>query len=250
MIHELKKSFKKKIYTTLLYDPSGSGPLQKQLPFAIPLTCSGLMHKKILIIDEENLFLGSANFTPTSLRMHDNIVVGLHTKELANFIQRATSNHIECEVGAQKVELWQLPDFQNQCLNYLLTSIKQAKHSIHLALFTFTHPQILQELIEAKNRGVFISVAIDYYSSQGASKKAVEILTSAQIIPKISRPGKLLHYKWGLIDEHTLFLGSANWTQSAFSKNEDCILVVHDLSKKQRIFFLKIWKNIELNSLQ
>ena len=250
LLQELKKAFEKKVLIELFYDPSGSGALKKKLPFATPLPCSGLMHKKIVIVDEETVFLGSANLTPTSLRMHDNIVVALHQKELAHFITHSTSNQIQCQAGNQTIELWQLPDFQNQCLKRVLSAIKQAKNSIYLALFTFTHPQILEEIIEAKNRGVSIQIAIDYYSAKGASKKAIETLRSAHIEPYINQPGKLLHHKWGLIDQKTLLLGSANWTKAAFSKNEDCLLIVHDLSETQRNYFLKIWRKIELNSLQ
>ncbi len=250
LIHEIKMASNRGVAVTLLYDPSASGPLKKILPFAIPLACQGLMHKKILIADNELVFIGSANFTTTSLRMHDNLVVGLYQQELASFILSSTKNHFEFKIEGQFAEFWHLPDFQNECLLKIINSIENAQNSIHLALFTFTHPQIIQALIAAKKRGVEVSIAIDFYSSQGASKKAVAELRKEGMPPLISQKGKLLHYKWALIDQDTLFLGSANWTKSAFCKNEDCIFSLQNLTENQKNYFNSLWTEIKKNSLQ
>jgi phosphatidylserine/phosphatidylglycerophosphate/cardiolipin synthase-like enzyme len=249
LIDEIKKASNRGTGVRLFYDPSGSGALKKKIPFATPLPCkNGLMHKKILIADNELVFLGSANFTPTSLRMHDNLVIGLYQKDLASFLQSSTSNHFTCNLGDQPAEFWHLPDFKHECLERVLTLINEAKGSIHIALFTFTHPQILNALIKAKERGVALHVAIDFTSSYGASKKAVATLYKEKITPLISRGGKLLHHKWALIDENTLLLGSANWTESAFRSNEDCIFILHDLKSDQKKYLRRLWKEIERNS--
>ncbi len=250
LIHEIKKASDRGVMVNLFYDPSASGPLKKTLPFACPLTSQNLMHKKILVSDDELVFIGSANLTPTSLRMHDNLVVGLYHKKLASFIQKSIKNHLSFTIGDQPAEFWHLPDFHHECLEKILCSIHGAKKSIHLALFTFTHPQIIQALIQAKQRGVNIFIALDCCSAQGASKKAVATLLSSEITPLINQKGKLLHYKWALIDQHSLFLGSANWTKSAFSSNEDCIFFLQNLTEKQANYFLKIWNEIKKNSLQ
>ncbi len=248
LLTEIQKAHERGIAVEVLYDPSGSGPLQERFCFTHPLACQGLMHKKILIIDQEKTYLGSANFTPTSLRMHDNLVAGLYQKNLAEFLLTSIAPSFHFLIGGQQAELWHLPDMSNGCLERILQEIDQAKSSIRLALFTFTHPKIVKALIEARKRGVHIDLVIDYYSSEGASKKTLLLMQESGIFAKISRPGKLLHHKWALIDEKILFLGSANWTQAAFLKNEDCLLVLKDLTKPQQSYFNKIWKEIELNA--
>lgn len=250
ILKELKKVSEKGIPISLFYDPSGSGALNKKLAFAIPLRCQGLMHKKILVIDHCQVFIGSCNFTPTSLRMHDNLVLGLYHKDLAWFIEHGSENHFLFSIEDQPAEFWHLPDLQNECLNRLLKAIDEASSSIHMALFTFTHPEIINSLIKAQKRGVNIHLAIDFYSSQGASRLSIEKLAEGDIVPKISNSGKLLHHKWAVIDESTLFLGSANWTKLAFKKNEDCIFVLQNLNQSQKNYFLDLWKEIERNSLQ
>ena len=249
LLHEIKKAANRGIRVRLFYDPGGSGSLQKKLPFAIPLPSKqGLMHKKILIVDDELVFLGSANFTPTSLRMHDNFVIGLYQKELSSFLQSSINHRFTCNLNDQPAEFWHLPDFNHECLQRVLAVIGEAKSSIHIALFTFTHPQILKALIKAKERGVALHMAIDFYSSHGASKKAIAALQKEKIFPLISLGGKLLHHKWALIDESKLLLGSANWTESAFRSNEDCIFILHDLKDSQKKYLRRLWKEIERNS--
>jgi phosphatidylserine/phosphatidylglycerophosphate/cardiolipin synthase-like enzyme len=247
LLNELQKAHKRQVNINLLYDPTGSGALNKKLPFAIPLSCQGLMHKKILISDEKTIFLGSANLTPTSLRMHDNIVIGIYHPEFASFLQSSLENHFCFLINNQPAEYWHLPDFHHQCLNKILDLIRTAKSSIHLALFTFTHPLILKELIKAHQRGVLIHIAIDFYSARGASKTAIQTLNKEGIIHWVGPSNKLLHHKWALIDEKTLLVGSANWTRLAFQKNEDCLFILHDMTHIQKKYFLRIWKEIQKN---
>ena len=248
LIKEVQKGSGRGLSLDVFYDPSGSPHLNDKIREAIPIKCQGLMHKKILVLDHETVFIGTANFTPTSLCMHDNVVIGFHHKELAHFLENSIDNKLSFLIEDQPAELWHLPDFQNQCLHSLLNLIDTAKHSIQISLFTFTHPQIIKALIEAHQRGVLIEVALDFYTSKGASKKTVEALNGANIFPIISKQGKLLHHKWCLIDKSTLLLGSANWTKSAFSKNEDCLFILYNLTSPQNTYFEKIWKEIKSNT--
>ncbi len=247
LIQKTLEAEKRGVNLQIFYDPSGSHHLEKKIPAAIPILIQGLMHKKILVLDQKQVFIGSANFTPTSLCMHDNVVIGLYNKELAFFLENSTENRCNFNIDNQTGELWLLPDFQNQCLTHLLKKINNTKDSIQIALFTFTHPKIIEALICAKKRGVSIEVAIDFYSAKGASKKAIEKLHQENISIYVSGGGKLLHHKWAILDQETLILGSANWTTSAFKKNEDCILILDNLTNSQINYFSKIWKDIKSN---
>lgn len=230
---------------------ASSAALLKTLPDTVqlqPIKSKGLMHRKILTIDEAMLFLGSANLTTASLRHHDNLVVGLYSPPLAAFLRNPSSQSFSFTIGETQGELWLLPDRECKALERLIDSLQSAKRSIQIAMFTLTHPAIADVLIQAKSRGVKVEVAIDYYTAKGASGKCIERLKQAGIDLHLSRGQELLHHKWAFIDEHFLVMGSANWTQAAFKKNEDFILFLPELQNKHIKFLKILWGNIALES--
>jgi phosphatidylserine/phosphatidylglycerophosphate/cardiolipin synthase-like enzyme len=221
----------------------GSKRLKEKIDIAnvFPLTSPGIMHKKVLIIDDKLVFLGSANLTETSLRLHDNLVIGCYSEELSYFLQQSARPYHKMNLGGKNIEVWSLPQKHKGALSRVIQELKLAKESIKISMFTFTCEKILQTLIEAKKRGIGVEVAIDYYSARGASKNAIDYLRSHHIPIIEGNQGKLLHHKWCLIDEQTLILGSTNWTNAAFSKNDDCIIFIKNLNKKDISSINNIW---------
>lgn len=250
LLGALAKQIQRHIPTTIYYDSNNSPNLKKMLPGGEihPVRLAGLMHQKILIIDEETVFLGSANMTAPSLRMHDNLVVGLANKKVAQFLKEKAPNssgHLRTLVGGQDVDLWLLPDPRGHVLTNLKKKIRSASHCIRIALFTFTHAGLLDELLQAQKRGVDVTIVVDMHSGLGASAKTVAELKKSGIKILLSQGVQLLHHKFVYIDNQTLITGSANWTQAAFTKNSDCLIILHNLSDSQKTFMNRLWKRIE-----
>lgn len=230
------------------YDQKASKPL----PFIEgiewrPVKEIGLMHQKIVVIDEKLVFLGTANLTQYSLQMHDNLLIGLYSPKIAKFLVEKTPfspSHMSTFIGGQKIDLWILPDAKNFALESLIQTIRSAKKKIFVAMFTLTHPTLVEELIEARKRGLEVKLVVDKTASKGASKNAVATLKENFVSIKISGGMQFLHHKFMLIDEKDLVLGSANWTKSAFYKNRDCFLILHNLKKKQKTFMKTLVENI------
>lgn len=225
----------------IFYDKKASSSLPL---LAYPVQSSGLMHRKILVIDGYQIFIGTANCTPQSLKMHDNLILGLSSEALADFFQKCILENEEFIIDNQMISAYLLPDFSGTALTELCKRIDRANSSIQIAMFTLTHPTIMKSLIGAKKRGVAISIAIDRYTALGASKKMIEKLQSIGVEILTSQGSQLLHHKWALIDDNTFILGSANWTRSAFEKNQDCLLIFDDLTSKHKKILSQIWKTI------
>lgn len=130
----------------------------------------------------------------------------------------------------------------------MLDLINSAAHSIQIAMFTFTHPILTDALINAKKRGVKVQIAIDFQTKKGASCKVIQKLQEENVEILFNRDIKLCHHKYILLDNKTLVCGSANWTKSAFNKNYDCFLILHNLEKDQKQFMQKLWRIITLES--
>lgn len=216
---------------------------------------SGLMHEKILVLDQELVFLGTANMTYESLSMHDNVILGFHHKELASFLIDYTENIEKIKkhknltsqtfsIGKQKLSLWLLPFKGSSPLSHLEELISSATSSIDIAMFTLTHPSLLNHLVQAKKRGVKVRVFLDATSGKGASQKAALFLKEAGVPIYLSQGLQLLHHKMMIIDNSSFVLGSANWTKAAFTKNHDFYLTLSPLTKNQYRSIKSIFKNI------
>lgn len=251
VLHMLVKKGEK-VKIKAYYDIKSSYPLPKVEGIEFhPVSEQGLMHQKIVVIDEKVVLLGSANMTKQSLQMHDNLIVGFYSPKLAKFLidkTPFTSAHTSSWVGGQKIDLWILPDAKNYAIDDLRERIRRAKKEIFMAMFTLTHPLLIEEVIEAKKRGVKVQIILDRTAAKGASKKVVGLLQQAKISLSISNGIELLHHKFLLIDQKDLILGSANWTKSAFYKNRDCFLVLNNLTKSQKAFMQKLINNIVTDS--
>lgn len=250
IISLLSKKCASGINISIDYDPRASVSLHNFFPISAmlsPKKGKGLMHRKILSIDNAFVFLGSANWTSSSLRHHSNFVIGMHAPRLAQFLSRPNASHLSLSLSeAQHAECHLLPDKEKRAFHHLLSLIQGAKKTIRIAMFTFTHPQIAQALIDAMHRGVKVRIVVDYYSGRGASKKLVEQLSKEGIIVFLSQGQQLLHHKWAIFDNTIFVMGSANWTKAAFSKNEDFLFTLSPLTPPQQKFLNDLWSAIEL----
>lgn len=237
------------IPTQIFYDPSASLYLSTKVQKleAKPLPCEGLLHQKLLIIDDETVFLGSANLTRSSLSMHDNLMMGIYSPQIAQFLKQKSphsSGHLKTRVAGQTIELWLLPDPRGSALRSIRHRIRSAQKTLRVAMFTLTHPTLLEELIVAHKKRVEVTVVVDSQSALGASSKAIEQLRKAGISVFINTEAKLFHHKFLYADGKDLLLGSANWTKAAFYKNKDLFAILYNLTENQKKFMDQLWDTI------
>ena len=253
ILSAIKQKAQQNVDVNIYYDPKGSPRLRDLTEVARVhrISNNGLMHQKILVLDEEMVFIGSANMTTTSLRMHDNLMVGFMNQKAAKFLQQKTphqSGYLKTTVGGQEIEIWLLPDPRGHALNDLRKKIRLANKSIRIALFTYTHPALIEEVIAAHQRGIEVSVIIDMHTGLGASAKGIQQMKKEGVNVLMSQGVQLMHHKFVWIDEKTLLTGSANWTKAAFYKNNDCFITLYNLTADQKSFMKKLWRRIKTES--
>ena len=252
----LKEQIQAGIETSIYYDPTASTHELHQLLKGAHIEGvqqGGLMHQKILILDDERIFIGSANLTTSSLCMHDNLVIGFCNKEMAHFLKTHIpyeSGSFRTRIGSQEIAVWLLPDVRGHALEQLRNRIHLASRSIKVALFTLTHPLLIDDLIQAKKRGVDVSCAIDVHSGCGCGAKAIRQLKEAGVKIFFSQGIQLLHHKFLIVDDRTIVLGSANWTKAAFTKNSDALLLLDPMTENQKRFMKRLWYRIQCEGRQ
>lgn len=120
-------------------------------------------------------------------------------------------------------------------------AISKAEKSINVAMFTIESSiakqdskpnQLIDALIEAKNRGVEVEVIldqnIDFVRGRGLLRparggarndKVYKRLKEAGIKVYYDEPARYTHAKVVIIDQKIVILGSTNWTESSFDNN-------------------------------
>jgi cardiolipin synthase len=258
IVKALKNKAAEGVDVTVIVDNKASPTAKKNLGSSIKTiqrSPPGLMHLKILVVDNQQAWIGSANMSYDSLRLHGNLVIGVDNPPLAKTLhdyliampKTGPPPNISCPIQfaqqGQEGDLWLLPD-KDRALRCLLDTIHNAQESIKVAMFTWTHPALTQAIIDAHQRGVDVTCVIDGNQGSATGADVFAKLCKAGIPTYLSNGKGLLHYKMLVVDDSILVIGSANWTRSAFTRNDDCFVILSPLTHDQRCFLKKIWKTV------
>lgn len=261
IIRALNEKSESGVQVTVVCDAEASSTLPKRLNKSIHLHLredQGLMHLKLLVVDDALVLAGSANLSRYSLRIHGNLVMGYYSPELAHFIAERSLNIIaghpgdtvlekNFTIGRQTLEFWFLPN-DPKAVERLITLINSAKKSIRIAMFTWTRRDLAQAVIQSALRGVKVEVILDRNASKGSSKKIAKLLYRENIPIATNTDNGLLHHKLMLIDTQTLVNGSANWTKAAFTVNHDCFMILNQLNAEQQRKMDELWEAIKIDA--
>ena len=244
LIRALNSQAKKGINVTVMHDISTHQTGFQKLSTHIEnvgIKRSGLMHQKILVVDQHKVWIGSANMTTDSLKVHDNLVVGVIDHDLASAIL-CQQPYALLNIGGQRVEYWDFPKKGKDGVQRLTELIDGARKTIRVAMFTWTHPDLTTAVIRAHRRGIDVQVVHDHGQAMGVCTETITRLAQAGIDIRLSSGLGLLHHKFAWIDDEILINGSANWTLSAFSRNRDCFIILHELTAIQNAKLKEVWE--------
>lgn len=239
----------------VITDAKASRSLRKKLNSDIDLHqrfFKGLMHLKIVVIDEKEVWLGSANLTTESLKRQPNLVLNVVHPDLAAMVaqkalnlqgnfRRGRLSKRKFTVPGQELELSFFPD-EKEGAEQLKQMIRSAKKTVRIAMYTWTRMDLAEEVVAAKERGVDVQVALDRGASLGSSRKIYDFLQKNAINVTRSKGKALFHHKFLCVDDAVLVFGSANWTKAAFKTNDDCFAVIKPLTEEQVKKVQAVWQ--------
>lgn len=261
IINVLQKKAAEGISVAVICDAKASPHIAKKLGKEVSLVRrfgQGLMHQKIVVIDHKQTWIGSANLTTDSLQLHGNLVMAISGENFAKNIEAkakamdeeellALIPHQTFSIKEQKLEMWFLPDNKDGS-EAIARQLQAAEKTIRVAMFTWTRKDFAQEIVKAAKRGVKVEVVIDNNSAKGSSKNIAEYLAKQGIAVALGPSNVLLHHKFAYIDGKLLINGSANWTQAAFTQNDDCFVILHNLIEEQKSKMETLWQAIQQQS--
>ncbi|WP_348664000.1 phospholipase D-like domain-containing protein [Chlamydia vaughanii] len=201
-----------------------------------------LMHQKALAIDDKYAWLGSANYTINGLVKECNLIIGLKSPELCQYIKDETSG--TCVINGQNAQYFSLPGDHGKALSAVLKVLKTAQKTIRIAMYALTYPPIFQELNEAQKRGVNVQLLVDKEFKK-LSIHQIEALKNSNLVLGAKTTPYRLHHKFAVVDDKILIAGSTNWSEGGFNLNSEDLIILDNLTSKQIKKLNCIWADLE-----
>lgn len=119
----------------------------------------------------------------------------------------------------------------------ILTAIDGASRTLRVKMFVFSDPMLLKAVLDAKRRGVRVRVMLNPARRSGeqdneATRKTLE---QAGIDVQDGNPAfDMTHEKSMVVDDHTAFVESLNWTTKNMTETRDYAVVTkrsHDVAE-------------------
>lgn len=202
----------------------------------------GLMHNKFVVIDEQDVWTGSMNFTIGSAYYDSNNLVHIHSKDVAEdytqefdemfvddmFGQDVVSQtpHPQVLVGQTIVEVYFSPD--DKVEDAIIKLIHSARQDIHFMAFSMTLDSLGAELISKSQSGLQVEGIMDDGQVNSNTGSEYDQLVSFGV--KVTRRGfgVLMHHKVIIIDREIVITGSYNFSSSAEKRNDENVIIIHD----------------------
>jgi phosphatidylserine/phosphatidylglycerophosphate/cardiolipin synthase-like enzyme len=202
----------------------------------------GLMHHKFVIIDSQEVWTGSLNFTSTGVYNDFNNLVRIRSSRVAQnysvefnemFVEglfgpnsRANTPYPQVNVDGIPLEIYFSPD--DGVTAQIVSEIAQASESIVFMAYAFTSDPIAEAMHQRAAAGVQVRGVFDesqYTSNQGGE---YENLKQSGYDVKLDGISGLQHSKVIIIDGKTVITGSFNFSANAENNNDENIIIIYD----------------------
>jgi len=117
----------------------------------------------------------------------------------------------------------------NNCSSIIIDQINNAKSTIYIQAYGFTHEKIISALIEAKRRGVSVQIILDRSNFTPRYKENLKRFTEVGIPVFKDIVAGIAHNKVMIIDHYKVITGSFNFTLNADARNAENIIVLDNV---------------------
>lgn len=202
----------------------------------------GLMHDKFTVIDRQEVWSGSMNYSNADAYQNNNNLVRIRSAQLA---QDYTAEFEEMFLGRRfgpgspadtpvpilvvedaRLEVCFAPE--DGCQAKLEDLLAAARHTIQFLAFSFTSDEISAAMLERAGEGVRVSGVIDASQARSNSGSEFERLQAAGLDVRLDGNPDNMHHKVIIVDGETVVFGSYNFTRSAETRNDENLLVIHN----------------------
>jgi len=202
----------------------------------------GLMHDKFTIIDRQEVWTGSMNYTITDGYRNNNNLERLRSAQLAEsytsefeemFVDDqfgpgspANTPHPAITIDNVRLEVCFAPD--DGCAARLVELLQSAQKSVRFLAFSFTADDLAEAIIERMKAGVEVTGVMEETQVKSNSGTEYNHLRSAGAEVRLDGNPRNMHHKVLIIDERIVMFGSYNFSTFAERRNDENLIIVHD----------------------
>jgi phosphatidylserine/phosphatidylglycerophosphate/cardiolipin synthase-like enzyme len=202
----------------------------------------GLMHNKFAILDRQEVWSGSLNFTTSGAYHADNNLIRLRSPQLAEdylaefeemFLDDqfgpgspANTPRTQVDVGGTQVEVYFSPE--DGTPKRLLELIDGAQLSIAVMMNSFTSDDLANALIRRAKEGVQVRIVLDDAQAKSDQGSEYPPLKQAGMNVHLDGSSTNMHHKVMVIDGEVVVTGSYNFSANAALRNDENTLVIHN----------------------
>jgi len=138
----------------------------------------------------------------------------------------------------------------------VIEDIRNAKSSIMVAMYSMIYDpddpfdwanDLIRELVRARERGVNVTVILEYRTYQGYMDKnlnAYRYLSANGINVLLDNDTETDHMKLVIIDDHIIYVGSHNWSEAGLYYNRETSIriISPEVAKEFKEYFQTIFR--------
>lgn len=212
---------------------------------ARPESSGGIMHNKFVVVDGQWVWTGSWNLTHNCTYRNNNNAVLIASPSLAEDYRTefeeifagqfgpfspADTPYPRVAIEANGAEVAWIEVYfapEDEAAQHIVEAISTAQSSVRFMAFQFTSEPIADALIERMERGVSVEGVVEARSVESEYSQYDRLLDHGVQVWADGNP-YLLHHKVIIIDDHTVILGSYNFSANAEESNDENVLIAHD----------------------
>lgn len=222
----------------------------------------GLMHNKFAILDRQEVWSGSMNFTVSGAYRSDNNLVRIQSQELAEgyldefeemFLDHqfgpdspASTPRPVMNIDGTRLEVYFSPD--DGTMERMLELVQDAQESVHFMAYSFTDDDLATALIAAHNSGLEVAGVMDKAQALSNTGGEYQNLLENGIDVRLDGNPHSMHHKVIIVDREIVVTGSYNFSKSAMTRNDENTLIFHSSDVAEIYFneFERVWGNAEI----
>lgn len=131
---------------------------------------------------------------------------------------------------------------EDACASHIIPIIEGTQNTLYIAMYSFTHKDLYDAVIRAKQRGVDVRVLFDLEQSAGKSSVDEDLRTNMVQVRYDTNQG-VMENRYLISDGRISILGSMSYSDESNINNNNLIVIVSNyISNSYKENFFKLWE--------